>query len=273
MKPACRLLKAMGALGCLLLLSPAHGAQDRFPGIASAYLVRVQGETLWEGNSARRLPQASLTKIMTALLVLEAYRPAEVVTVGKSAAAETGSRLGLQAGERMQVDALLAATLLRSANDACHALADWRAGSESRFVALMNRRAAALGLTDTRYANACGLDAPGHYSSARDLATLTDAAMRHPVFARLVARTEAQIRTADGGRAFRVANGNALIGRLPGAIGVKSGYTRRAGPCVSALAERHGTQVLLVMLNGANRWWDAHGLIEQAFAEAGQPRE
>ena len=258
---------------CLLLAAPAFGAEDRFPGIASAYLVRARDEILWAGNPAKRLPPASLTKIMTALLVLEAYQPEAVVTVGKAAAAETGSRLGLKAGERMRVEDLLAATLIRSANDACHALADWRAGSQARFVALMNRRAAELGLADTHYANACGLDAPGHYSSVQDLAALTDAAMRHPIFAALVARTEVQVETADGRRRFRVANRNALVGRLPGAIGVKSGYTRKAGPCVAVVAERDGVRVLLVMLNGSNRWWDAHGMVEQAFVAAGQRRE
>jgi D-alanyl-D-alanine carboxypeptidase (penicillin-binding protein 5/6) len=272
-KPSSWRLKAGGILLCLLLCTPARGAEDRFPGIASAYLVRVRNEILWASNPAKRLPPASLTKIMTALLILEAYRPEAVVTVGKAAAAETGSRLGLKAGERMRVEDLLAATLIRSANDACHALADWRAGSQTRFVTLMNRRATELGLSDTHYANACGLDAAGHYSSAQDLATLTDAAMRHPPFAALVARTEVQVQTADGRRQFRVANRNALVGRLPGAIGVKSGYTRKAGPCVAALAERDGVRVLLVMLNGSNRWWDAHGLIEQAFAAVGQRRE
>jgi D-alanyl-D-alanine carboxypeptidase len=97
--------------------------------------------------------------------------------------------------------------------------------------------------------------------------------MRHPVFAALVARPDVLVRTADGRRTFRGVNSNALLGGLPGAIGVKSGYTRRAGPCLAALAERGGVQVLLIMLNGSNRWWDAHGVIEQAFAALGARRE
>ncbi|MBI4536507.1 MAG: D-alanyl-D-alanine carboxypeptidase [candidate division NC10 bacterium] len=257
----------------LLAGATAHAAEDRFPDVASAYLVRVREQVLWAGHPTKRLPPASLTKLMTALLVLENYRPEAVVSVGRAAAAETGARLGLKAGERMRVKDLLAATLVRSANDACHALAAWRAGSQARFVTWMNRRAAELGLTDTWFANACGLDAPGHYSSVQDLAVLADAAMRHATLADLVARTEAVVRTADGRRTFRFKNRNALIGRLPGAIGVKSGYTRKAGPCVVALAEREGVRVLLIMLNASNRWWDAHGMIERAFAEAGRRRE
>ena len=146
-------------LACLLLLvsaGPAAAAENPFPSVASAYLVKIQGRTVWAGGASRRLPPASLTKIMTALLVLETGRPDDVVTVSRAAARETGTRLGLRVGERLTVTDLLTATLVRSANDACRALADWREGSEARFVRLMNRRASALGLRDTHFANACG---------------------------------------------------------------------------------------------------------------------
>jgi D-alanyl-D-alanine carboxypeptidase (penicillin-binding protein 5/6) len=137
----------------------------------------------------------------------------------------------------------------------------------------MNRRAAELGLTETQFANACGLDAPDHHSSVRDLVRLTDAAMRLPRFAELVATRRATVATVGGERQFAVENGNALLGRLPGALGVKSGFTGKAGKCLVALAERSGVRVLLVLLNAPNRWWDAHGLIERAFAVAGAARE
>jgi D-alanyl-D-alanine carboxypeptidase (penicillin-binding protein 5/6) len=264
--------RPLAALALLFASLPAPGsaAENRFPDVATAYLVRVQDRTLWAGRPDRRLAPASLTKIMAALLVLEAYRPDAVVTVSRAAAAETGARLGLKAGERMTVADLLAAALLRSANDACHALAQWRAGNQAAFVALMNRRAADLGLRDTHFANACGHDAHEHYSTAADLAALTEAALRYPEFARLVAQAGASVSTTDGARRFRLENSNALIGRLPGAVGVKSGYTREAGKCLVALAQRNGTRVLLVLLDARNRWWDAHGMIEHAFATAGQ---
>jgi D-alanyl-D-alanine carboxypeptidase (penicillin-binding protein 5/6) len=204
--------------------------------------------------------------------VLEHERANDVVQVGRSAAAETGSRLGLAAGERVRVSDLLAAALIASANDACHALADWHSGSERAFVERMNHRAAELGLRATRFANACGHDAPGHYSTAQDLAALTEAALRHPTFAALVARPTHAVHTADGHRRFDLVNSNALIGRFPGAIGVKSGYTRKAGKCVIALAERDGARVLLVLLGAPNRWWDAHGVLERAFAAIAQQR-
>jgi D-alanyl-D-alanine carboxypeptidase (penicillin-binding protein 5/6) len=258
----------------LLLVFAARGwtQTDLYPGVAAAYLVQARGKTLWTANADLRLPPASLTKIMTALLVLDAYQPRAIVTVSQTATKETGTRLGLKAGERMTVADLLAAALLQSANDACHALAEWHAGSEAKFVAAMNARAAQLGLANTRFVNACGHDGGGHYSTARDLAALTQAALLHPEFARLVAQSRLRIETIGGEHAYELVNTNALLGRLPGAAGVKSGYTRRAGKCLIALAERAGTRVLLVFLNAPNRWWDAHAMIERAFAMAGPAR-
>ncbi len=260
------------AVAALAIPVPAASVQDAFPAVASAYLVKIQQETVWAKARTKRLPPASLTKIMTALLVLEEYRPQEVVPIGQAAAAETGTRLGLRAGDRMAVRDLLAATLLHSANDACHALADWRAGDEARFVKLMNRRARELELTDTHFANACGLDAPGHYSSVRDLAVLTEVALRNRVFAKLVASPEAVVSTADNGHRFTLENRNALVGRFPGVQGVKSGYTRNAGKCLVAVAERDGIRVLVVLLNAPDRWWHAHAILEQAFSHAEKQR-
>jgi D-alanyl-D-alanine carboxypeptidase (penicillin-binding protein 5/6) len=248
----------------------AAAAEDLYPQVAAAYMVQIGDETIWAGGVDKRLPPASLTKLMTALLLLEDFRPEEVVAVSKAAAAETGVRLGLRAGDRMKVADLFAAAILRSANDACHALADWRSGSEARFVELMNKRAAELGLSDTHFANACGMDAPQHYSSVRDLAALARKTMQFPVFTALVAKHDIELRTVDGQRTFSVANTNALIGRYPGAIGIKSGYTNRAGRCIAALAERNGVRVLVIMLNARNRWWHAVGLLELAFEHAGR---
>lgn len=251
-----------------LFCSGAAAQTDRFPQAAAAYVVEIGQQELWAGNAAKRLPPASLTKIMTALLVLERYRPEDVVTVSRVAAQERGSRLRLRAGEKLTVQALLAATLLGSANDACTALAEFHAGSVAAFVAQMNARAAALGLRDTRFANPCGFDAPEHYSSARDLARLAHTALAHPAFADLVARPEVRIATIDGRRSFPVTNKNALIGNYPPAIGVKTGFTSRAGKCLIALAEKNGVRVMVVMLDAHSRWWDTIGIIEHAFDAA-----
>jgi D-alanyl-D-alanine carboxypeptidase (penicillin-binding protein 5/6) len=172
----------------------------------------------------------------------------------------------LSAGTRFRVHDLLVATLVGSANDACRALAEWHSGSEARFVAAMNRRARSLELRDTHFANACGFDAKGHYSSAQDLARLAETAMANERFRGIVALREAVVPSADGSRTYRVETTNALLGRLPGTVGVKSGQTRKAGRCIVVLAERGTGSVLLVMLGAANRWWDAHDVVERAFA-------
>lgn len=191
-----------------------------------------------------------------------------MVTVSRTAAGQGGSRVGLRAGDRLTVGALLTAMLVRSANDACRALAEHAAGSEKRFVARMNRRAAELGLRETHFANACGWDASGHRASAEDLAALAEAALRLRVFADTVALPEARVQTADGRREFPVKNTNLMVGPVPGVVGVKSGFTARAGRCLVALAVREDVRVLVVLLNANNRWWDAYGLLERAFAVA-----
>lgn len=257
----------MVALVAAVALPGRAVAEDRWPGVASAYLVRIDGDERWSSNASARLEPASLTKLMTALLAVDALAPRDRVAVSRRAATAGGAKLGLAAGTTLAAEDLLAASLLRSANDACLALAERVAGSEAAFVARMNERARAMGLADTRFANACGLPAAKHYASARDLATLADAAMRQPRIAAIV-RRERGSATASDGRVFRFENGNALIGRVEGARGIKTGWTRSAGRCLVADAERGGVRVSVVLLGAPDRWWDAVAMIESAFEDA-----
>jgi D-alanyl-D-alanine carboxypeptidase (penicillin-binding protein 5/6) len=257
----------------LLLACPALAQpDDPFPQVASAYLLQVNGETIWEHWADVRLPQASLTKMMMALLLIERGNLQATVTVSRAATHETGTRLKLAAGSRFRAEDLLAAALIASANDACHALADHVGGSEARFVQLMNQRANEIGLSHTHFVNACGHDDAAHYSSARDLALLARELLKHPEVLPITARPEARITTLDGARQYRLTSSNALIGRYDGALGLKTGFTPKAGPCLVAYAKRGETQVLLVMLHGNNRWWDADDMMDIAFARARNPR-
>jgi D-alanyl-D-alanine carboxypeptidase (penicillin-binding protein 5/6) len=257
-------------LACWLAGFPAAAQTDPFGQLAGAYLVQAGDRDLWAGRADERRPPASLTKVMTALIVLENHRPAQVVTVSRRAARAPGSRLKLKAGDKFSVGALLDAMLMASANDACAALAQFDAGNIRAFVAKMNLRARALGLANTHFANPCGFDAPGHYSSANDLARIARTALAHPQFAAAVARTEATVTTIEGKRRFHLRNRNALIGHYAPAIGVKTGYTSKAGRCLIALARKDGVQVMLVMLDAKSRWRDTIGVIEHAFDEAGR---
>jgi len=231
-----------------------------------SYLLQVNGQTFRERNSNTRRPPASLTKIMTALIILERCGLDEVVVVSRGAARETGSRVGLRRGDRLTVRDLLAATLMASANDACRALADHAGGNQRNFVARMNARARSLHLDNTRFSNACGHDSAGLYSTAHDLAVLTEKAMKVPHFASLVARRSMSITTVKGNRSFYLRNINRLIGKYPGALGVKTGTTPNAGQCLVALAEREDRKVLLVIMHSRHRWRTAPAMLDAAFA-------
>jgi serine-type D-Ala-D-Ala carboxypeptidase (penicillin-binding protein 5/6) len=246
----------------------ATAQPDPFPQVATSYLVELNDKVIWVKRPDQHLPPASLTKLMTALLVLEQERPDDEVIVKPAATHETGSRIGLKAGERFHMQDLLAAALLYSANDACHALADQLAGNESAFVALMNRRAQALGMRNTHFTNACGHDQDGHYSTAHDLSLLAHTLLTHPSLLGITAQNNLQIATLDGQRHYTLENKNALIGRYDGAIGLKTGFTPKAGKCLVAYARRGDNTVLLIMLHGKDRWWDAADILDLAFDHA-----
>ena len=250
-------------LAVALAAGAARAAGDPYPWIASAYVVKRDGVLLWAGQPDARLPPASLAKMMTALLALERGKLDENVTVGRGVLKATGTRMGLKPGETLRAGDLLAATVVRSANDACQALADFLDGKD--FVARMNSRAAALGMKNTHFADPCGHDREGQYASAADLARLAEEVMKHAEYLRLARQEKISFKTA-GGRAFTVRTTNALLGRYEGAIGLKTGYTEGAGNCLVVLAERDGVLVLAVLLNAPNRWWNAVGLLDRAFA-------
>lgn len=226
----------------------------------AAILVDVRsGEVLVAQNEHQRLPPASTTKIMTALLALERGNIDDVVTVGNEVYVE-GARAGLVPGEALTLRDLLYALLLPSGNDAAMAIAQHIAGSEDDFVALMNSRAQELGLADTHFANPHGLDAPDHYSSAYDLQRLALAALANPAFARIVATREITVGT------HHWVNRNGLLGNYFGADGVKTGTTEGAGECLVASATRDGSQALAVVLGSTDRYADARTLLDYYYA-------
>ena len=252
-------------LAVLCVAGAAPAAENGFARIADAYLVKRDGRVLWAAQENERHAPASLTKMMTALLILERGRLDEPVVVSRAASREIGSRIGLRAGEQLRARDLLAAAILHSANDACRALAD---SGGPTFVARMNQRAAALGLRNTNFVDPCGHDRPGQYSTAADLARLAEQVMQHPEYQRLARMPDTTIRTLDGRRRFYLRNTNALIGHYAGAIGVKTGTTGMAGYCLVAAAEKNGTRVLIVLLNSPRRWSVTPRLLDTAFGAA-----
>ena len=208
------------------------------------------GRLLYAQNPDKRLANASTTKIMTALLTLEQPDQDRYFTVDSDAIQVEGTTMGLQPGDSVTLHQLAAGMLLPSGNDAANAAAVEIAGSEEAFVRLMNQRAAELGLENTQYRNPSGLDTEGHYSSARDLATLAAYALENEDFADIVSKQE--IRMAFGNPPYNrsIYTTNKLLERYPYAIGVKTGYTDDAGLCLVTAAEKDGTRLIIVTLNG-----------------------
>ena len=231
----------------------------------SAVLVDIDsGQVLLARKPGTRRAIASTTKIMTALLVLEAVKPGDVVTASPTAATQTGSVLGLEAGERITVRNLLYALLLQSANDAAVALAEHVAGSVGAFLDRMNDRAHQLGARDTHFASPNGLDDRG-YSTARDMALLTVEASRNPPFAEVVPRKAVRI-PAPRGKPRHIQNRNALLWLYPDAIGVKTGFTSEAGFCLVGAAEREGLRLAAVILGAPeDAFSDAAALLNYGF--------
>lgn len=219
------------------------------------------GRVLYEHESGKRMSPASLTKIMSAIVILERGHLDEQATISKNAARAPKTHLRLKTGEVFRLGDLLKAMLIVSANDACLAAVEHVGGDEEQFVMLMNAKAAELGLADTHFTNGCGFDGPDHYSTAEDLAQLSEAAMQNPVFRELVREEREMITPISGRRAYLLHNTNRLLGRIPGVEGVKTGFTSKAGRCLIARVSQNGSDLLLVILNSKRRWNTATSLI------------
>ncbi|HEY8485917.1 MAG TPA: D-alanyl-D-alanine carboxypeptidase family protein [Limnochordales bacterium] len=229
----------------------------------AAILMEVStGTILYAKNEHQRRAPASTTKIVTALLALESGRLNDRVRVSRRAASVTGSSADLAAGEVLTLEELLYGLMLPSGNDAAVAIAEHLAGSEAEFAAWMTRRARELGAYESRFENPHGLDSPGHYTSAYDLAILARTAMQFPTFARIVGQKA--YTDLAGRRTWH--NTNRLLWSFEGATGIKTGTTGRAGHCLVAAANREGMQVLAVVLGSSDRWGDAARLLEYGLS-------
>lgn len=251
------------------VLSAEAAPQIAAPAVSAAsfaLLDPVSGDLLAARDADIRRPMASTTKIMTALVALEQLSPDEVVTVPAEAVGVEGSSVYLFAGEQITVRTLLYALMLSSANDAAAALALHTAGSIEGFAALMNEKAAALGLQSTHFCNPHGLHDPEHYTTARDLAHLTAAALKNEIFAEIVAtkRYSAPQMGTDAHRLFL--NHNRLLRTFDGAVGVKTGFTKASGRCLVTAARREGLLLIAVTLSDPNDWRDHTALLEWGFA-------
>ena len=264
------------ALAAVLVLSPipVGAAAETGPDLSCPSAILMEKETgtlLYEKNSRTPLAPASVTKVMTMLLIMEALDSGalsreEMVTVSAAAAGMGGSQVYLKQGEQMSAEELLKCVAVVSGNDCAVALAEHIAGSERAFVERMNARAAELGMTDTHFLNCTGLPAPGHVTSARDIALMSrELILNHPDIRTYTTLWMDSIR--DG--AFGLTNTNRLIRFYSGATGLKTGSTDEALYCMSATAERDGMELIAVVMKSpttAQRFSDAQSLLDYGFA-------
>ena len=280
-----RLLAAL--LGAAFLLIPAQFAaateaaeavgETGAPQVAAKAAVLMEqetGEILCQQNAHDKLEPASVTKVMTLLLVMEALDRGQIhledkVVVSDWAASQEGSRVFLSAGEEITVDDLIKSVAVMSGNDATTALAEYVAGSEAAFVEQMNRRAAELGMENTRFVNCTGLDdepdAAEHLTTARDIAVMSRELLKHDGIRQY---TTIWMDTVRDGR-FGLANTNKLVRFYDGTTGLKTGYTSAAGHCLAASAEREGMELIAVVLHCAtstDRFQSAKALLDYGFA-------
>ncbi len=218
------------------------------------------GRVLYEKAPDSRSLIASTTKIMTALVVCEQCNVLDRMKIPKEAVGIEGSSIYLREGEVLTLQELLYGLMLHSGNDAAVALAIYCGGTVEGFAQLMNDKARQLGLTGTHFENPNGLDSPGHYSTARDLAVLAAYAMKNPIFAQTVSTKTVKI----GQRSLK--NHNKLLWRVEGADGVKTGFTKAAGRILVSTAIREGRRLVCVTINDGNDWQDHAALLEDGFS-------
>ncbi len=273
--------KIISVLLCILMMIPLSvtafaeesEAVTQSLSAKSAILMEMSsGQVLMEKNADEKLPPASITKIMTLLLVMEELDAGTItledkVTASREASSKGGSQIWLKEGETMTVHELIKATAVASANDASTALAEYIAGDETAFVARMNTRAIELGMTNTNFENCSGLDdtAENHYTTARDIAIMSRELMKHEKIKEYTTIWMDSLRNGE----TELVNTNRLVRFYEGATGLKTGTTSKAGYCISATAQREGMELVAVVLgsdNSTDRFEDAKKLLNWGFA-------
>lgn len=221
-------------------------------------------QILYEKNIHQRLSPASTTKIMTALTAVDSYNLGEVLEV-KPEALVSGSSMNLSSGEHITVRSLLYGMMLNSGNDAAYALATSYPAGYSSFVSKMNEKALLLGLKDTNFENPAGFDSLNHYSSAYDMSVIARLLIRNPQVSKIVSTTDTQVTSVDNTHVHNLRNLNKLLGQ-DGVIGIKTGFTEKAGENLVGLVDRNGHKVLTVVLASNDRFGETKSLMDWVYA-------
>ncbi len=227
----------------------------------------LTGDVVFSKNMNERLPMASTTKIMTAILAIELCDMDEVITVSRNAALQEGSSAYLREGSQLYMRDVLYGLMLNSGNDAAVAIAEHICGDEDSFVELMNEKAAEMGLRDTHFVTPNGLPDEEHFTTARELAQIAAFAMLFPEFREIVSTRTMQLNPLNSEETLYFSNHNKMLSLYEGANGVKTGFTKDAGRCLVSSAERDNMEFIAVTLNDANDWNDHIQMLDYAFSE------
>lgn len=232
--------------------------------VAACLMNPDTGEVLFEKNAYEKMPMASTTKIMTAILALEKTNPDDIVTVSKNAQGAEGSSIYIKAGDKIRMEDLLYGLMLESGNDAAIAVAEYVSGNTEQFAEEMTALAKKIGAKNTQFKNPNGLDAEGHYTTAYDLAKISAYAMKNPDFQRIVSEKTKNV-TVNTSETLYFRNHNKLLKMYDGANGIKTGYTKKCGRCLVSAAERGGRELIAVTLNAPDDWNDHIALLDFGF--------
>ena len=233
----------------------------------SALLMEAEsGSVICEKNAHVRLPMASTTKIMTALVALEVAAPDTNIVVDARAVDTEGSSIYLCEGEKLTLEELLYALMLESANDAAVAIAIGVCGSEEAFVDEMNKKASLLNLKDTHFSNPHGLDSEAHYTTAYELAVIAREALKNPLLKTIVSTRKTTISHQNIDSSRLLVNHNKMLRQYDGCIGLKTGYTQKSGRCLVSAAERNGVTIIAVTIDSPDDWNDHTKLLDYGFA-------
>lgn len=225
-------------------------------------------QVVYEKNSDSRLPMASTTKIMTALVALEKTNPEDIVTVSANAEGQEGSSIYLRRGDKIRMEDLLYGLMLNSGNDAAVAVAEYVSGNVEEFSREMNSTAKKIGAENSSFKNPNGLYDEEHYTTAYDLALITAHAMQNENFKKIVSTRETNAKI-NNSEVLYFSNHNKLLKMYDGAVGVKTGFTKRSGRCLVSAAERNGVTLIAVTLNAPNDWNDHMNMLDYGFSVCG----
>ena len=274
-KMICLILSAVMLLSGVTVMDMKVSAKELTVSAKSAIVIeKLTGKVLYEHNAYEKLPMASTTKIMSALLTAESGGIDKRFTVDKDAIKVEGSSMGLVPGDKVTKRILIYGMLLPSGNDAANAAAVSVSGSVQKFVQLMNDKAKALGLSDTHFVTPSGLDddTDEHYSTSYDMARLASFALDNGIFREICGVSSAKLSFGDPPYDRWLVNTNKLLSSLDGVIGVKTGFTDKAGRCLVSACERNGTTLICVTLNDRNDWADHKAMYEHCFEKCSETK-